>query len=105
MEPQDEDLFDQDVNQLQFNQELANVDINKEIITAAEKRSKILKILREYVEEPDSIDRTAETRKAVFGTLDIFKTVSLPSLPERAGPPAARSPAQTKRINKYMGTI
>ena len=63
----------------------ANVDINKEIITAAEKRSKILKILREYVEEPDSIDRTAETRKAVFGTLDIFKTVSGSIKPDKEG--------------------
>ena len=40
----------------------SNVDINKEIVTTAEKRSKILKILREYVEEPESADRTHETR-------------------------------------------
>ena len=61
------------------------VDINKEIITAAEKRSKILKILREYVEEPDTADKTQETRKAVFGTLDIFKTVSGTIKPDKDG--------------------
>ena len=61
------------------------IDINKEIITAAEKRSKILKILREYVEEPDAADKTQETRKAVFGTLDIFKTVSGTIKPDKEG--------------------
>ena len=63
----------------------AEIDIDKEIITAAEKRSKILKILREYVEEPDAADKTQETRKAVFGTLDIFKTVSGTIKPDKEG--------------------
>ena len=63
----------------------ASVDINKEIITTAEKRSKILKILREYVEEPEAADRTHETRKAVFGTLDIFKSVTGSIQPDKEG--------------------
>ena len=61
------------------------VDIDKEIITTAEKRSKILKILREYVEEPDAAEKTQEKRKAVFGTLDIFQSVTGSIKPDKEG--------------------
>ena len=60
-------------------------DISQEIVTTAEKRSKILKILREYVEEPESAVRNQETRKAVYSTFDILKSVTGSIKPDKEG--------------------
>ena len=56
-----------------------------DIVTIAEKRSKILKVLREYVEEPQTTERNAQQRKALFGTFDILKTVASSIQPDREG--------------------
>ena len=56
-----------------------------DIITIAEKRSKILKVLREYVEEPQTTEKNAQQRKALFGTFDILKTVASSIQPDREG--------------------
>ena len=60
-------------------------DISTEIVTTAEKRSKILKILREYVEEPESAVKNQETRKAVYSTFDILKSVTGSIKPDKEG--------------------
>ena len=65
--------------------ELSSNDISAEIVTTAEKRSKILKILREYVEEPESAERSLETRKAVYSTFDILKSVTGTIKPDKEG--------------------
>ena len=62
-----------------------SADISTEIVTTAEKRSKILKILREYVEEPESAVRNQETRKAVYSTFDILKSVTGSIKPDKEG--------------------
>ena len=65
--------------------DLNSADISAEIVTTAEKRSKILKILREYVEEPETAERSLETRKAVYSTFDILKSVTGSIKPDKEG--------------------
>ena len=57
----------------------------KDIVTTAEKRSKILKIIREYVEEPESSERSNQKRRALFGTFDVMKTVTGSIQPDKEG--------------------
>lgn len=56
-----------------------------DIVTTAEKRSKILKIIREYVEEPESTERSQQKRKALLGTFDVMKTVTGSIQPDKGG--------------------
>ena len=62
----------------------SDVDV-KDIVTTAEKRSKILKIIREYVEEPEATERSQQKRKALFGTFDILKSVTSSIQPDKEG--------------------
>ena len=57
----------------------------KDIVTIAEKRSKILKVIREYVEEPEATERSQQKRKALFGTFDILKSVTSSIQPDKEG--------------------
>ena len=57
----------------------------KDIVTIEEKRSKILKVIREYVEEPEATERSQQKRKALFGTFDILKSVTSSIQPDKEG--------------------
>ena len=57
----------------------------KDIVTIAQKRSKILKVIREYVEEPETTERSEQKRKALFGTFDILKSVTSSIKPDKEG--------------------
>lgn len=45
-------------------------------LSLAEKRSRILKVVRGYVEEPEADARSKQKRKALFGTFDVLKSVA-----------------------------
>ena len=73
----------QNGDEVQFTRE---VDAGtKDVMTAAEKRSKILKIIREYVEEPESSQRSHLKQKALQGGDDTVKTTPGPLQPDKEG--------------------
>lgn len=51
----------------------------------AEKRSKLLKALREYVEEPEKEEKMHQKQQAMFGTLSILQSVAGAIKPDREG--------------------
>ena len=73
----------QNGDEVQFTRE---VDAGtKDVMTAAEKRSKILKIIREYVEEPESSQRSHLKQKTIQGGDDTVKTTPGPLQPDKEG--------------------
>ena len=44
-----------------------------------------MKIIREYVEEPESSERSNQKRRALFGTFDVMKTVTGSIQPDKEG--------------------
>ena len=73
----------QNGDEVQFTRE---VDAGtKDVMTAAEKRSKILKIIREYVEEPESSQRSHLKQKALQGGDDTVKPTPGPLQPDKEG--------------------
>ena len=55
------------------------------VTSAAEKRSRILKILREYVEEPDAAEAAEDKRQALYGAFDLMKSVGSVIQPDKEG--------------------
>ena len=56
-----------------------------QILSSAEKRSKLLKVLREYVEEPEKEERSFQKQQAMFGTFNILQSVTSTIQPDREG--------------------
>ena len=55
------------------------------VLSSAEKRSRILKVVRGYVEEPETDARSQQKRQALFGTFDVLKTVAGTIQPDKVG--------------------
>ena len=58
---------------------------NAEVISNAEKRSKLVTILWEYVEEPEAEERLYQKQQAMFGTFNILQSVASTIQPDKEG--------------------
>ncbi|XP_023333200.1 uncharacterized protein LOC111705006 [Eurytemora carolleeae] len=65
-------------------EELAGLDAD-DTLSVAEKRSKILKIVRGYMEEPETTQRTEQNRQALFSGFNIMKKMTGAIKPDKEG--------------------